>query len=369
MLTLTMVRSAESIAVRRYRGLLSRTNARFVGPRREDVLISRRDGFTLVELLVVIAIIGLLVALLLPAVQAARESSRRTSCANNLKEIGLALNGYVLVKGTFPPGVEQKCYRCDAWNWCALILDYMEESNLASQLVFLQQPTAPPNNQPDGTGPTNQIVPIFLCPSTGRLAPYRLDDGHLGDFIKNNHWDLGEGMACTDYCGIDGPNDNILNRYRLTASGNAFQTYGKGHGVLLNITAQKNDPGIHVAKTVSPRRITDGLSYTMVVAELTGRGWNQRDLVARGAWAGGYASPNGSNTCAIKYQINLPEPPSSPNEPTAWHYDEIFSDHPGGAHALMCDGSVHFLEETMELPLLMALASRDGDEPVPAEGF
>jgi len=320
-----------------------------------------RLAFTLVELLVVIAIIGLLVALLLPAIQAARESSRRTSCTNNLKQLGDGLHSYLAQRTTFPPGVEQKCYRCDAWNWHALILDHIEEKPLSKMLSFGQQPTAKPNNQPDLSGPTNVIIPIFLCPSTERLAPFRSREGYLGDFIKNGHWDLGEGMACTDYGGIDGPNDNVLNPYKKNSLGNGYDQYGKGRGVLLNITAQKNDPGIHVARKIGPKSITDGMSNTMMVAELTGRGWNTRDKVARGAWAGGYVDPNGANTFAIKYNINLPEPPG-PSDPSAWTYDEIFSDHPGGANVLLCDGSVRFLSDGIDVVLLMSLASRDGGE-------
>jgi prepilin-type N-terminal cleavage/methylation domain-containing protein/prepilin-type processing-associated H-X9-DG protein len=322
-----------------------------------------RHAFTLVELLVVIAIIGVLVALLLPAIQAARESSRRSSCANNLKQLGDGLHGYLTLRTTFPPGVEQKCYRCDAWNWHALILDHIEEKPLAKLFSFGQQPTAKPNNQPDLSGPANRIIPIFRCPSTGRLAPFRTVEGYLGDFIQNGHWDLGEGMACTDYGGIDGPNDNVLNPYKKNALGNGLEQYGKGRGVLLNITAQKNDPGIHVAKRVGPKSITDGLSHTMMVGELTGRGWNSRDKVARGAWAGGYADPNGANTFAIKYTINLPEPGAA-NDPTAWTYDEIFSDHPGGANVLLCDGSVRFLPDSIDVVLLMAMATRDGGETI-----
>lgn len=203
-----------------------------------------------------------------------------------MKQIGDGLQDYLTAWGTFPPGVEQKCYRCDAWNWQALILNYIEESAIAKQLQFGQQPTAKPNNQPDLTGPANRVIPIFRCPSTGRLAPFRSEEGYLTDFVKNGHWDLGEGMACTDYAGIDGPNDNVLNPFTTNKFGNNYDMYGKSRGVLLNITAQKNDPGLHTAKKIGPRQITDGTSHTMIVAELSGRGWNTRDQVARGAWAG-----------------------------------------------------------------------------------
>ena len=238
-------------------------------------------GFTLVELLVVIAIIGILVALLLPAIQATRESARRSSCANNLKQIGTALHDYASAKGTFPPGNSEYCYKCDPWNWTALILDFMEESNLAAQIVLKQQPTAEPNNMPDLSGPTNKLISVFLCPSTGRLAPFRLPENRMGDFNQNGRWDLGEGMACMDYGGIDGPNDNVPNPFKRDVTGNGNELYGKNRGVLLSISPQANDPGLHVSPRISPRNISDGLSRTIIVAELTGRGWNTRDLASR----------------------------------------------------------------------------------------
>src|ERR1700724_283328 len=95
----------------------------------------KNHGFTLVELLVVIAIIGVLVALLLPAIQAARESARRTHCANNLKQIGVSLHDYLAAFKTFPPGEQQGCYKCNPWSWSALMLPYIEEKPLYKQLV------------------------------------------------------------------------------------------------------------------------------------------------------------------------------------------------------------------------------------------
>ncbi len=318
---------------------------------------TRASGFTLVELLVVIAIIGVLVALLLPAIQSARESARRTSCANNMKQIGLALQDYATAKGSLPPGGQQGCYRCDEWNWAALILDFMEESNLASVLVMNQPPTAKPNDMPDLSGPTNKVISTFICPSASRLGPCRTEEYRLGDFPPyNNKFDNGEGMGVMDYAGIDGPNDKVANPV-------TSKNYAHNGGVLLNITDQKSLPGIHVSPKITFRKITDGLSNTMAVAELTGRGYNTVKNLPRGAWA------DGRNTIAIKYQINLPDPPLNVGDATPFTADEIFSEHPGGAQALMCDGSVQFLSERMDVIVLRALASRDGGEMIPEGTF
>src|SRR5262249_15223895 len=158
---------------------------------------------------------------------AARESARRSQCSNNLKQIGDGLQNYLAAKNTFPAGNTQTCYACDPWNWTALILDFMEEASLAAQLKMKQQPTAPPNDMADGSGPTNKVVSLFLCPSTGRLAPYRLPEARMGDFVANGKFDLGEGMGCSDYGGIDGPNDNVVNYFKTAKSGVGNEVYGK----------------------------------------------------------------------------------------------------------------------------------------------
>ena len=264
-----------------------------------------------------------------------RESARRTSCANNLKQIGTALQDYHTAKLTFPAGVSEGCYRCDPWNWTVFILDYMEESNLAARLTITgAQPTTSPNTLPDLSGPASKIIPTFLCPSTSRLAPFRTADNLLGDFDQNHKWSNGEGMACMDYGAVDGPSNTLINQFD---NNTPHKAYGNSRGVLLNINAAKNAPGVHVATKIGIRRITDGTSHTMMVVEITGRGYNIRDKVARAAWAGGLANPgtagakSGNNTCAMQDRVNLPEPPPNPTAHTAWLYDEIFSDHPGGA--------------------------------------
>ena len=99
-----------------------------------------RSGFTLVELLVVITIIGILIALLLPAVQAAREAARRMQCANNIKQVALALHTYESAKSCFPPGLIWDCpgSRCYVWGWSAYTLPYMEQQGLYDGIDFTQ---------------------------------------------------------------------------------------------------------------------------------------------------------------------------------------------------------------------------------------
>jgi len=125
-----------------------------------------RRGFTLVELLVVIAIIGVLVALVLPAVQQAREAARRTQCTNNLRQVGLGLHNYEISFRTFPPAAlyPVASTSADTYSVHTRILPYLDQNNIFAQVDFSQSATS----QPAVVG---QRIPIFLCPSEARKSP------------------------------------------------------------------------------------------------------------------------------------------------------------------------------------------------------
>jgi len=315
---------------------------------------NERRGFTLVELLVVIAIIGVLVALLLPAIQAARESARRSSCQNNLKQIGIGLQNYVSSFGRFPAGQQQFSFLGYTWAWSAMCLDFFEEKATKDMLQFQYTPLHANNRDAAA-----RRVPIYLCPSTALRHRHRTPEDTVADVDKDGNWDPGEGMALLDYAGIAGPHTSGMNP--------STQRYYKANqGVLLSIAPLiiPDKPQILGAPRIRPAQITDGLSHTMVVAELTGRAWDstRSPQVPDGAWA------YGTNVITIQYPMRKLNPMNG--DPLGWtDKTSLWSDHSGGCFVLFCDGSVHFLQEEIELALLQSLASRDGGEVIPGGLF
>jgi prepilin-type N-terminal cleavage/methylation domain-containing protein len=260
-------------------------------------------GLTVVELLVVIAVIGVLMGLLLPAVQAAREAARRTTCANNLRQIGLGLHNYHGVHERFPPGgiehraminprtgrVYGRAGRQLAWS--LFLLPYVEQQPLHQQVDTNLPFDAPENAQPAAT-----VLPVYICPSVPG-----------GNQLRS-------GRGPTQYGGmygerISGPND-------------------PPKGVMLY------DSAVRMAE------ILDGTSTTLIIAE-------DCDF-ADGQWI------NGRNVFDQAFAIN--RAPAFEND--------IRSQHPGGALGLCCDCAVHFLSESMELRTLAALCTRNRQEVV-----
>jgi prepilin-type N-terminal cleavage/methylation domain-containing protein/prepilin-type processing-associated H-X9-DG protein len=270
-------------------------------------------AFTLVELLVVIAIIGILIALLLPAVQAAREASRRTSCQNNLHQIAIALHSYSSAKRAFPPG----CLECElkfpsprkqiAWN--AFILPYIEES-ATFQAFHFDKPYKSSENAVAG----NRVIPTFLCPSTTRTQRKGFT---TGDRNGNGSWDAGDDLAYTDYGGLFGV------------------------GAVTPTILPENEGMLIYERRIRPSQITDGLSKTAAVGECTGR-----DQTYASEW------PNGQNIFDQFYT----------NRINATQNNELWSDHPGGVFAAFCDGHAQFLVETIDQSVLLAMLTRAGGE-------
>lgn len=261
---------------------------------------------TLVELLVVAAIIGTLTAVVLPAVQAARETARRAACQNNQRQIGVALHLYHGLHGQLPVGcIDKRVPRTNPTGrqlaWSATLLPQLEENALWRALDFDAAYDSAAN-----AAAAAMAVSIYLCPSTARTAAGR--DGHI---VTNPLPAVGEPFgyygAAIDYGGVYG----------------AAQTSPSANGVFL------------YDRAVRLSDVTDGASHTLAVAEDSGRGW-----LMNGEWI------NGENIYDVGGPINVQQD------------NEIWSDHPGGAMVLWCDGGTTFLEENCELAVLRTICTR-----------
>ena len=358
------------------------------------------SGFTLVELLVVIAIIGVLVALLLPAVQAAREAARRSSCINNLKQYGIGLSSYEAAHKTFPIGASNNYphRRTPGYghSFQVRLFGYMEEQNLYDTLA-----TGMASEGGRGTGwhdtPAtahygslymlrhNLEAPAYgFCPSTdldlegdwGPMICYTGIAGAVEAVIANDGSLLFDPSDNEQYAFVPGGlgrGSDFANAFGPMAS-NGMLVGGRG-GMLFGGT------GVAVAEC------TDGTSNTLIMAErsaklrdahgvfwnITGTGSNGHSLLygalffdtAPNADAAQGGHPihiysRSYNITSVRYSIHETyNPVGAAGMSPGGHNQQLSSNHPGGVNGLRADGSVSFLPETIELLTLKRLAARN----------
>jgi prepilin-type N-terminal cleavage/methylation domain-containing protein/prepilin-type processing-associated H-X9-DG protein len=364
-----------------------------------------RRGFTLVELLVVIAIIGILIALLLPAVQAAREAARRTQCTNNLKQIGIALHAYTDTFGRFP--INGIFAEYNTWTTKGAsrvrLFPYMEEAPLWQLLNFttingLEQTINPMTGQPL----EKSVLPEWMCPSF---------DGPVRDVNGNGHcnyspslgaqsWDSHWGVQISTFVGV--------SPYTGSVTGNWFGTgpYGHGNddgtgtnisGVIARCGVQ-GGPGLNNIPPWTPgpiwsaslADIKDGTMNTIAFGETMQSlcsdhgqgGWMESNI---GGWLGGTSCPinfpvcmgdqiPGTNGVVMTNTWGGPSMPwSQPNQAYQidnWATNIAFkSRHPGGAQFVFCDGSVHFLPETISFEVYQRLGDRRDGKTISADSI
>ena len=342
-------------------------------------MVSKR-GFTLIELLVVIAIIAVLVSLLLPAVQQAREAARRTQCKNNLKQLGLAHHNYHDVYNVFPKSaiitidVSTGTLRFDqAICWATSILPYMDQVN-----VYSLYDQSVDDYHPNNANAVKSVIPAFLCPSTPRgsntitytiPAGTVLASGYPGTDVAYTF--LG---GATDYLRFDGVRGDFSN---LAYSGTSY--VGGRHAVgtwavvvtptVLGLSDAGDSAGI--------KNLTDGTTNTILVAENAGRNLFyrkgkvvplpdpeaiQQSLVGGGGWADAVANGdiwvNGTGTDGV---IGADGGPCAVNCSNASHAG-AYSFHTGGAQILMGDGSVRFLSENIAAITMASLITSSRGE-------
>ena len=313
--------------------------------------VARRGAFTLVELLVVIAIIGVLVGLLLPAVQQAREAARRMQCSNHLKQLGLAIHNYESAFKCFPPGQIRINYpaspRFRGWSFYVLLLPQFEQAPLYAQWNF----TDPLANADEGR--TALVLPVLLCPS---------------DPIPDN------------------PVSSGSRRYGVTS-------YGGNGGTQTHPPSAMTGDGIFVASGPAspsfPRvrigDVTDGTSSTLLFGERNHIDRNY-DTFAAADWAiepmgqWGWWAPSGGQFglsdvtmgtfAPINYRVPKDQASAGIDEATfgatwdAMRVTSFGSQHSGGAQFGLVDGSVRFVGETIDAITLRSLGTRNGGEVV-----
>jgi prepilin-type N-terminal cleavage/methylation domain-containing protein/prepilin-type processing-associated H-X9-DG protein len=294
---------------------------------------SRSRGFTLIELLVVIAIIGVLLALILPAVQQAREAARRGQCKNNLKQIGLALQNYHASRNTFPPGYVS-AYDSSGndtgpgWGWGVMILPELEQSPLQNSITFTQPIEAVTN-----AAPRVVTLSVSLCPSDSVETPWT---AVMRDALGNPTATICQ-VAASNYIGVFGVREPGID----------------GDGVFFRNSF------------IGIKNITDGTSTTMLVGERSQK-WCEATWVGAVTNAqlfpppGSPAVPFPENAAGMVLGHTFEGPPNSPG----LECNDFSSQHSGGAHFVFADGHVQFISTSINKLVFRALSTRAGGEPI-----
>jgi len=316
----------------------------------------KREAFTLIELLVVIAIIAILIAMLVPAVQKVRESSNRTKCQNNLKQLALACHAYHDAEKTLPRNGSQfnltdshssgtGC--CGAslphWSWIARLLPYVERNDVYIQAGI---PTGKMDASAASLAALAAVIPVLQCPSDESTPP-RTTSADLGGILVGlTHY---KGVAGSNWGKDFWPNESDFSTpYRSLGANNSYNGLENGDGIYFRADIRKGRRSL--------KSIADGSSNTFMIGE------DIPSYISWNAWS--YA--NGATaTCGIPPNTGVVIPTLGPNDAGNWPERYSFrSKHAGGLQFAMADGSVHFIRQNIALTTYRALATMRGEESV-----
>ncbi|WZO98019.1 DUF1559 domain-containing protein [Isosphaeraceae bacterium EP7] len=333
----------------------------------------RHAGFTLIELLVVISIIAVLISLLLPAVQSAREAARRAQCVNNMKQIGLALHNFESTNGFFPPsGItaagELKAMAINVDDqgrdlparhpergshyFLTFLLPFAEQQQVFNTYNIRLDSRERVNSTTVGT----QLA-MFACPSTPEADRYHVFDDTN---VQSSATYTGIKMAMTDYAVNNGIEVN------LAATGLVDPISGQ-IAMLRNATdALPNNQTRH-------SDVTDGLTNTFLVSEIAARpfryrGWRKLATFVPSAGTGGGWADYDSGYTTHGFTVDGLKNPG-PCHTNCTNNNENYAFHPGGANSLMGDGSVRFIKSTLDIRIFARLLSRSGGEVVSSDQY
>jgi prepilin-type N-terminal cleavage/methylation domain-containing protein/prepilin-type processing-associated H-X9-DG protein len=311
----------------------------------------RQKAFTLIELLVVIAIIGTLIGLLLPAIRAVREASRRTQCANHVRQIGLSIHNFEAGRRRFPAGYEATMPYFDGasdtspgWGWSAAILPQLEETSVFKRIDF-SLPIADPAN----AAAARALIPLYHCPSD--IAP------ETAIAVPD---DLGNSLVMAAPSG-----------YAACVGGDESDT-----------TAQTGDGIFFRNSQTRVSEIKDGTSKTILIGE---RAWANANGVWAGAVRNGVCRRGAENPCPGAGAASSPAATlvlahshlNNATSDTDGGLDDFSSRHFDGSNFVFADGSVHFVrsvpadsaegEYSPDSLIFQALGTKSGAEPIPSD--